>query len=87
MKRIILGFGKRRFILVTCFIAVFMAATLSGCASSKASSCNEMMKHGSIWKSWDHAYFSYVGYKNPTPEAIKKSIEENWWGCPVEVTK
>ena len=45
------------------------------------------MKHESIWKTWDHAYFSYSGYKNPTPDQIKKSEEEGWWGCPVEVNK
>jgi hypothetical protein len=55
---------------------------LHGCASM---SCNEAWKHESIWKSWDHAYFSYVGYKNPTTNAIKKSAEEGWWGCPTEV--
>lgn len=55
---------------------------LQGCSSL---SCNKAMNHGSIWKSWNHAYFSYFGYKNPTPDMIRESKAENWWGCPVEV--
>ncbi|MEN6374780.1 MAG: hypothetical protein ABFD75_08385 [Smithella sp.] len=69
-----------------CIIASVMVSMLFFCLCGCASlSCNEAMKHESIWKSWDHVYFSYSGYKNPTPDAIKKSAEEGWWGCPTEV--
>ena len=65
-------------------MVLMLFSGLYGCASLN---CNETMKHGSIWKSWDHAYFSYYGYKNPTPAAVKESMEEDWWGCPVEINK
>ena len=70
--------------IIASLMVLMLFSGLYGCASLN---CNETMKHGSIWKSWDHAYFSYYGYKNPTPAAVKESMEEDWWGCPVEINK
>jgi hypothetical protein len=75
------GIKMKKWIIAS-ITALMLFSGLHGCASL---SCNEAMKHGSIWKSWDHAYFSYSGYKNPTSDEIKKSAEEGWWGCPIEV--
>ena len=70
--------------IIASLMALMLFSALYGCASLN---CNETMKQASIWKSWDHAYFSYYGYKNPTPNAIRESTEEGWWGCPVWVNK
>lgn len=71
-------------LIIASAMLLMLFSGLQGCASL---SCNQAMEHDSIWKSWSHAYFSYYGYKNPTPDAVKKSTEEGWWGCPVEVNK
>ena len=68
--------------IIACLVVLLLLSGLNGCSSL---SCNQALNHGSIWKSWDHAYFSYFGYKHPTPDMIKKSQAENWWGCPVDV--
>lgn len=73
-----------KILIISSLMVVMAFCGLHGCASMN---CNEFTEHGSIWKSWDHAYFSYYGYRNPTPDAIKKSVEEGWWGCSVEVDK
>lgn len=38
------------------------------------------MSHDTIYKTNDHMYFSWWGYKNPTPDDLKKSQQEGWWG-------
>lgn len=46
---------------------------LAGCSS-------EFYKHDSLYKTWDHAKFSWTGYKNPTPQDAKLSQQQGWWG-------
>jgi hypothetical protein len=36
-----------------------------------------------MYKSWDHMWFSWGGYKNPTGETLKKSQEQGWWGIEI----
>lgn len=68
--------------LAVSVMALMFFCGIQGCTSL---SCSKFTDHSSIWKSWDHYYFSNFGYKNPTPDVVKKSIEQEWWGCPVEV--
>ncbi|MDD5207295.1 MAG: hypothetical protein PHS17_17850 [Desulfobacterales bacterium] len=36
-----------------------------------------------MYQSWDHMGFSMSGYKSPTAETGKKSVDEGWWGIPI----
>jgi hypothetical protein len=36
-------------------------------------------KHDSLYKNWDHTWFSLSGYKSPTGDDSKKSMEQAWW--------
>jgi hypothetical protein len=63
-----------------CIIGIILVLMFGhGCALN----CNTVMGHDSIWKSPAHAYFSIIGWKYMTPEDIRKSKEEGWWGCGV----
>jgi hypothetical protein len=77
------GIKMKKWIIVSA-VVLMLSSGLNGCSSL---TCNQAMDHGSIWKSWSHAYFSLYSYRNPTPDDGKKSNEEGWWGCPVEVNK
>ncbi len=70
--------------LMVSVLALMFFSGLQGCSSLN---CDRFDDHGSVWKSWRHAYFSYFGYKHPTPDDVKRSIDEGWWGCPVYVDK
>jgi hypothetical protein len=52
--------------------AVFLAG-LVGCSA-------EWYKHDTIYKTNDHMYFSWWGYKNPTQTDAQQSQQEGWWG-------
>ena len=53
---------------------------LAGCSSFSRS---EFLQHESMYKNWDHMKFSWFGYRNPSEEDVKKSIEQEWWGVDV----
>lgn len=63
------------------FIFVALALFLMGCGH--ASKDAELNPNGSHFKNWDHMRFSLWGYKNPTPETLKQSQEQGWWGKDV----
>jgi hypothetical protein len=65
---------KRSVLLI---LAIFM---LAGCSSFSRS---EFLQHESMYKNWDHMKFSWFGYRNPSEEDVKKSIEQEWWGIDV----
>ena len=65
---------KRSVLLI---LAIFM---LAGCSSFSKS---EFLQHESLYKNWDHMKFSWFGYRNPSEEDVKKSIEQEWWGIDV----
>lgn len=50
---------------------------LLGCSGIKQS---KYMEHNSHYKNWNHAEFSWWGYRNITEEKIIKSDKEKWWG-------
>jgi hypothetical protein len=55
-------------------IAAFLACLIF-CPSSDG-----FFSHKTIWASGDHFWFSLVGYKSVTPDHVKKSQTEAWWG-------
>ena len=60
------------------FIGV-LVMFLIGCGHS------EWLEHKSQYKNWDHMVFSLSGFRNPTPEDLKKSQEQEWWGNEVSL--
>jgi hypothetical protein len=49
------------------------AMLIAGCTS-------EFYKHDTLFKTNQHAAYSWWGYKNTTPQAAKMSAEQGWWG-------
>ncbi len=66
MKKILL-------IAVLCFF-------LSGCGQAARES--GFYQHDSMYRDWDHLWFSWFGYKDVSPKEAKESRQENWWGIP-----
>ncbi len=62
-------------------IIASLAFFLVGCGHAARES--EWFQHDSQFKNWDHTKFSLWGYRNPTPETMKKSGEQGWWGIEV----
>ena len=62
-------------------LLVIMGLFLASCSGSLVQS--EFMEHDTMYKNWDHMKFSWFGYRNPTPEDQKKSVEQGWWGIDV----
>jgi len=62
-------------------ILVLLVMFLSGCGAAARES--EFWQHGSIYKTWDHMRYSLQGYKNPSKETAKKSLEQGWWGIEI----
>lgn len=60
-----------------------LALLLIGC--SHAAKDSEYLEHKTLFKNWDHAKYSLWGYRNPTPEDLKKSQEQGWWGSEVPI--
>ena len=60
---------------------IILAVFLSGCGQSAVQS--EFYQHDTMYKNWDHAKFSWFGYKNPTKEDLQKSVDQQWWGIDV----
>ena len=50
-------------------VAIFIA----GCTA-------EWYKHDTIYSTQDHMFFSWGGYRNPTPEKLQESESQGWWG-------
>ena len=61
---------------------VLLLACFCGCAGSAKES--EFWEHDTVYKNWDHLKFSWEGYKNPTPESCRKSLEQGWWGISID---
>ena len=62
-------------------LLIISALFLANC--SQAVTRSEFFEHDSMYKNWDHAKFSWYGYRNPTEEDLEKSIEQQWWGIDV----
>ncbi|RJR47090.1 MAG: hypothetical protein C4576_10105 [Desulfobacteraceae bacterium] len=60
---------------------VLLSSFLFGCGAAARES--EFWKHPAMYASWNHMDFSISGYKQPTAQTGKQSMEEKWWGIPV----
>ena len=60
-----------------------LAMLLIGC--SHASKDSEFSEHKTLYKNWDHAKYSWWGHRNPTPEDLKKSKDQGWWGTETSI--
>lgn len=60
---------------------LMLCAFLFGCGAAAQES--EFWKHDTMYKNWDHMKYSWSGYKSPTAESGKKSLDEGWWGSQV----
>ena len=69
----------RRLILLV-FIGIFLA----GCAGTAKEA--EFSAHSTMYKNWDHLKFSWWGYKEPSEETSRKTVEQGWWGIPISYT-
>ena len=49
---------------------------LAGCSP-------EWYQHDTIYKTNDHMFYSWGGYKNTTKDDLQKSESEGWWGKDV----
>lgn len=66
------------------WLMILMAAAfLAGCGS--AAERSEFWKHSSMYKNWDHTFYSWTGYKKTTESDVQKTREQNWWGIPENV--
>ena len=62
-------------------LTIVITMFLYGCGAAARDS--EFWQHDTIYKNWDHMKFSISGYKNPTEETGKKSLEQGWWGIEI----
>jgi hypothetical protein len=62
-------------------IVVFLSAFIFGCGAAAQKS--EFWQHDSMYRTGDHLKYSWTGYKNPTAETGKESVEQGWWGIPI----
>ena len=69
----------RRLILL-----VFIGMFLAGCAGTAKEA--EYCSHSTMYKNWDHLKFSWWGYKEPSEETYRKTVEQGWWGIPIPYT-
>ncbi len=63
------------------FMLGLIGLFLSGCGT--AAQRSEFWKHDTMYKNWDHLKYSIDGYKKTTPEAVKKTKVQDWWGEPI----
>ncbi|MBW1722855.1 MAG: hypothetical protein JRH13_11370 [Deltaproteobacteria bacterium] len=63
------------------FALLVLSMFLFGCGAAARES--EFWQHDTLYKNWDHTKFSLWGYKHPTKETYKKSLEQGWWGIEI----
>ncbi len=44
---------------------------------------SDFFAHKSMYKKWDHAKYSWGGYKDTRNVDVEKSEKQDWWGKPV----
>jgi hypothetical protein len=60
------------------FLLIVIGLFLAGCGASARES--GFWEHDTLYKNWDHARYSWSGYKNPTAQTGKNSSAQGWWG-------
>ena len=63
------------------WILLLLGMFLYGCGAAARES--EFWQHDSVYKNWDHMKYSLWGYKTPTKETGKQSLEQGWWGIEI----
>jgi uncharacterized protein YxeA len=53
--------------------ALIALAFIAGCSP-------EWYAHDTVYSTNDHMIYSLGGYKNTTPEDVKNSNDQGWWG-------
>ena len=68
------------------FIAVMMMVLfLAGCGAAARES--GYYEHSTMYRNYDHLKFSMCGYKNVSPQEVRLSKEQDWWGKAFEESK
>ena len=62
-------------------VVLFLSAFVFGCGASAQKS--EFWQHDTMYKTNDHMRYSWSGYKSPTAETGKQSVEQGWWGIEI----
>ena len=65
-----------RKMLVLAALGLFLA----GCGT--AAERSEFWKHDTMYRNWDHTFYSWGGYKKCEEESLEKTQEQDWWGLP-----
>ena len=64
------------------FLLLIAGFFLAGCGT--AAERSEFWKHDTMYKNYDHMFYSWFGYKKPTAETGKMSQDQGWWGMPID---
>lgn len=65
------------------FIAVMITVLfLSGCGAAARES--GFYEHSTMYRNGDHLKFSMCGYKKVSPQEVRQSKEQDWWGKTIE---
>ena len=62
-------------------LLILMAFFFSGCGAAARES--GFWQHSAMYRDIDHLWFSWTGYKNPTPADAKLAQQQDWWGIEV----
>jgi hypothetical protein len=62
-------------------IVALLGLFIMSCGQSAMRS--EFWQRDSVYKNWDHTFYSWFGYRNQTDEDVTKSNEQEWWGVDV----
>ena len=62
-------------------VLMMMALFLASCSQKLVQS--EFAQHDTMYKNAEHMKFSWYGYRSPTPDNQRKSVEQDWWGIEV----
>lgn len=60
---------------------LILTAFVFGCGAAAQKS--EFWQHDTMYRTNDHMRYSWSGFRNPTAETGKKSIEQGWWGIEI----
>ena len=62
-------------------VLMMMVLFLASCSQKLVQS--EFAQHDTIYKNTEHMKFSWYGYRNPTADNQRESVEQGWWGIEV----
>ena len=62
-------------------VLVLLGFIFAGCGQMAVDS--EFWQHDSLYKNWDHTWYSIGEWQRPSAEWGKKSEAQDWWGLDV----